>query len=79
MLEEVFSRKIKVEWDKKKTNELETIFMQNLEFRKVTMEDVHDQSSQFKELKGLQEKQILDKIRSYWRSSGNVFVLPLPS
>ena len=79
MLEEVFSRKIKVEWDKKKTNELETIFMQNLESQKVTMEDVRDQSSQFKELKGLQEKQILDKIRSYWRSSGNVFVLPLPS
>ena len=79
VLEEVFSRKIKVEWDKKKTNELETIFMQNLESQKVTMEDVRDQSSQFKELKGLQEKQILDKIRSYWRSSGNVFVLPLPS
>ena len=53
--------------------------MENLESQKVTMEDIRDQSSQFKELKGLQEKQILDKIRSYWRSSGNVFLLPLPS
>ena len=68
MLEEVFSRKIKKEWDRKKPSELETIFTQNLESQKVTVEDVRGQSSQFKELIGHQEKQILDKIRSYWRN-----------
>ena len=68
VLEEVFSRKIKKEWDRKKPNELETIFIQNLEPQKVTVEDVRGQSSQFKELIGHQEKKILDKIRSYWRN-----------
>ena len=79
VLEEVFSRKIKVEWDKKKTDELETIFKQNLESQKVSIEDVRSQSFQFKEIKGLQEKQIIDKIRSYWRNSGNIFLLRVPS
>ena len=79
VLEEVFSRKIKVEWDRKKTEELEAIFMQNLESQKVTVEDVRGQSFKFKELKGLQEKQIVDKIRSYWRNSGKVFLLTVPS
>ena len=74
VLEEVFSRKIKVEWDKK-NYELETIFKQNLESQKVSVEDVRSQSFQFKEIKGLQEKQIIDKIRSYWRNSGNIFLL----
>ena len=79
VLEEVFSRKIKVEWDKKKTDELKTIFKQNLESQKVSIEDVRSQSFQFKEIKGLQEKQIIDKIRSYWRNSGNIFLLRVPS
>ena len=79
VLEEVFSRKIKVEWDRKKTDELQAIFMQNLESQKVTVEDVHGQSFKFKELKGIQEKQIVDKIRSYWRNSGKVSLLKVPS
>ena len=45
----------------------------------MSVEDVRSQSFQFKEIKGLQEKQIIDKIRSYWRNSGNIFLLRVPS